>query len=85
MAREIVYKFSSCFINDIRSRRRVPPLIRQMCHPCSRWMQLRAAHQSLKTPDAIHLAAARHHSCAELWTNDGRLNSIAQGIAIKVI
>jgi hypothetical protein len=39
MAREIVYKFSSCFINDIRSRRRVPPLIRQMCHPCSRWVQ----------------------------------------------
>ena len=38
MAREIVYKFSSCFINDIRSRRRVPPLIRQMCHPCSRWV-----------------------------------------------
>jgi len=47
--------------------------------------RLRDAHQSLKTPDAIHLAAARHHGCAELWTNDGRLNSIAQGMAIKVI
>ena len=45
---------------------------------------LRATNQSLKTPDAIHLAAARYHGCAELWTNDGRLNTIAPGMARKV-
>lgn len=46
--------------------------------------QLRATHPSLKTPDAIHLAAALHHGCVELWTNDGRLNAIAPGLAVKV-
>ena len=46
--------------------------------------RLRAAHQSLKTPDAIHLAAAFHYGCAEFWTNDGRLNTIAPGMARKV-
>jgi uncharacterized protein len=46
--------------------------------------RLRASHQSLKTPDAIRLAAARHHGCAEFWTNDGRLNTIAPGMARKV-
>lgn len=46
--------------------------------------RLRAMHQSLKTPDAIHLAAARYHGCAELWTNDGRLNAVAPGMARRV-
>jgi predicted nucleic acid-binding protein len=31
---------------------------------------LRAAHPTLKTPDAIHLATALYHGCAEFWTND---------------
>jgi uncharacterized protein len=31
--------------------------------------QLRAQH-GLKTPDAIHLAAAIHAGCDEFWTND---------------
>lgn len=47
--------------------------------------QLRANHPKLKTPDAIHLAAAQHHGCAEFWTNDDRLNSIAAGLAVKVV
>jgi hypothetical protein len=38
-AREVVYKFSSRFINNTRSRRRVPELIRQMWRPCSRWVR----------------------------------------------
>jgi predicted nucleic acid-binding protein len=46
--------------------------------------RLRAMHQSLKTPDAIHLAAARYHGCVELWTNDGRLNAVVPGMARKV-
>ncbi|MDQ3012075.1 MAG: PIN domain-containing protein [Acidobacteriota bacterium] len=47
--------------------------------------ELRAAHPRLKTPDAVHLAAAAHHGCAEFWTNDDRLNAIAPGLAMKVI
>lgn len=47
--------------------------------------KLRANHSKLKTPDAIHLAAAVHHGCAEFWTNDDRLNTITPGLAMKVI
>nr|HMS41138.1 type II toxin-antitoxin system VapC family toxin [Pyrinomonadaceae bacterium] len=39
--------------------------------------QLRADFNSLKTPDALHLATALHHNCDEFWTNDNRLNLIA--------
>ncbi len=46
--------------------------------------QLRASHQGLKTPDALHLAAALQHGCTEFWTNDGRLNACAPGLAVKV-
>lgn len=38
--------------------------------------ELRALHR-LKTPDALHLATARYHGCAALWTNDDRLASVA--------
>ena len=31
------------------------------------------AHYGLKTPDALHLAAAIASDCEELWTNDKRL------------
>jgi len=31
----------------------------------------------LKTPDALHLAAALHAQCAQFWTNDKQLISIA--------
>lgn len=34
--------------------------------------QLRAQH-GIKTPDALHLAAAIHAGCDEFWTNDQRL------------
>ena len=34
---------------------------------------LRARFPSLKTPDAIHLAAATNYGCHEFWTNDNRL------------
>lgn len=39
---------------------------------------LRAAH-GLKTPDALHLAAALQAGCDEFWTNDQRLAQAAQG------
>ncbi|MBP8053248.1 MAG: type II toxin-antitoxin system VapC family toxin [Burkholderiaceae bacterium] len=40
--------------------------------------ELRAQH-NLKTPDAIHLAAAVHAGCDEIWTNDDRLAKAAAG------
>jgi predicted nucleic acid-binding protein len=45
---------------------------------------LRARH-ALKTPDALHLATALHHGCAEFWTNDDRLASAAGKIAVNVL
>ena len=39
--------------------------------------QLRASYPGLKTPDALHLATAQYFQCAELWTNDDRLQKIA--------
>jgi predicted nucleic acid-binding protein len=36
--------------------------------------RLRAKNQ-LKTPDALHLAAAVHAGCDELWTNDQQLKA----------
>lgn len=35
------------------------------------------AFQNIKTPDALHLAAAIHYGCTEFWTNDLRLKSAA--------
>ncbi len=45
--------------------------------------RLRAQHR-LKTPDALHLAAAIHTSCDEFWTNDDRLAQAAEG-CIQVV
>ncbi len=45
---------------------------------------LRARHM-LKTPDALHLAAAQTHGCDELWTNDGRLSAASHGLAVDVV
>jgi predicted nucleic acid-binding protein len=46
--------------------------------------RLRATYKSLKTPDAIHLAAAVHNGCAEFWTNDDRLKLVAPTVALAV-
>lgn len=46
--------------------------------------QLRA-HFGLKPPDALHLACAQHHGCAELWTNDDRLAQAGHGLARNVL
>lgn len=45
--------------------------------------ELRATHH-LKTPDALHLAAAIRAGCAEFWTNDRRLEQAAEG-RLKVV
>lgn len=39
--------------------------------------QLRVAH-GVKTPDALHLAAAIHTRCDQFWTNDGKLAKAAE-------
>jgi len=44
---------------------------------------LRAAH-GLKTPDALHLAAALVTGCHEFWTNDTRLAATA-GTRLQVV
>ena len=43
------------------------------------------ARFGLKTPDALHLACAQHHSCEALWTNDDRLSKAAHGLAVNIL
>lgn len=40
------------------------------------------AHRGLRTPDALHLAAAQLSGCTSLWTNDGQLASAAGPYAV---
>jgi len=47
-------------------------------------VELRARF-GLKTPDALHLAAAQFHRCSSLWTNDDRLATAAHGLAVNVM
>lgn len=46
--------------------------------------ELRARH-GLKTPDALHLAAAQLGGCTQLWTNDARLAAASKGLAVDVV
>ena len=46
--------------------------------------RLRAA-SSLRTPEALHLAAAQVHGCTSLWTNDARLAVAGRGLAVDVL
>ena len=39
------------------------------------------ARFNLKTPDALHLAAAQCHGCEALWTHDNRLDQASRGLA----
>lgn len=43
------------------------------------------ARFNLKTPDALHLAAAQCHGCEALWTNDNRLAQASRGLAQQVV
>jgi predicted nucleic acid-binding protein len=43
------------------------------------------ARFGLRTPDALHLACARHHRCDALWTNDDRLTRASLGLARNVL
>jgi predicted nucleic acid-binding protein len=46
--------------------------------------ELRARH-TIKTPDALHLATAQYHGCVGFWTNDDRLHTIAERLAVNVL
>jgi len=48
-----------------------------------RALSLRAQHR-VKTPDALYSATAIQHGCAEFWTNDGRLEQVAAGMAVNI-
>ncbi|MFF1539042.1 type II toxin-antitoxin system VapC family toxin [Microbacterium sp. NPDC058269] len=39
----------------------------------------------VKTPDAVHLAAAQIAGCTELWTNDRRLAAASHGLAVDIL
>ena len=43
----------------------------------TRAAELRAAHASLKLPDAIHAATALLHGCTTFLTNDARFETVA--------
>jgi len=43
------------------------------------------ARFGLRTPDALHLAAAQYHRCDAFWTNDDRLAHAARGLAITLL
>jgi predicted nucleic acid-binding protein len=42
------------------------------------------AQFGLRTPDALHLACARHHGYDVLWTNDDRLALASRGLARRI-
>ncbi len=42
------------------------------------------ARFGLRTPDALHLACAQHHSCDALWTNDDRLAQASGGLTRRI-
>lgn len=46
--------------------------------------ELRADY-GLKTPDALHLAAAQLAAAEQLWTNDKRLAAASRGLAVDVV
>lgn len=48
-----------------------------------RGAELRACH-GIRTPDALHLAAAQLHGCDQLWTNDYRMAAAASGLNVVV-
>ena len=50
---------------------------------CRRAAELRALN-GIRTPDALHLAAAQLSGCRALWTNDRRLAAASHGLAVDI-
>ena len=57
-------------------------LDKEIFHQAAR---LRADFIGLKTPDALHLAAAVYHNCDEFWTNDNRLDKVKPNLVKSVL
>lgn len=47
--------------------------------------KLRADFTGLKTPDALHPAAAVYHNCDEFWTNDNRLDKTIPSLVKNIL
>ena len=75
--KELVAKFENWF-----STVEVVPIDAEVFRKAA---QLRADFNSLKTPDAIHLATAIHYQCDEFWTNDNRLEPVAPSLIKNVL
>ena len=75
--KELVAKFENWF-----STVEVVPIDAEVFREAA---QLRADFNSLKTPDAIHLATAIHYQCDEFWTNDNRLEPVAPSLVKNVL
>ena len=43
------------------------------------------ARTGLRTPDALHLAAAQLSGCSALFTNDRRLAEASRGLAVDIV
>ena len=59
----------------------VTPLTAAVCDQAA---DLRARY-GLKTPDALHAAAAIAAGCGEFWTNDSRLSVLGPQIRVVVV
>jgi predicted nucleic acid-binding protein len=66
---------------DFFESARILPLSPAVCDLAA---ELRAQHR-LKTPDALHAAAAIFNSCDEFWTNDRRLTMLEPRLTLRVI
>lgn len=46
---------------------------------------LRASHPSLRTPDALHLSAAKYHGCTEFWTHEPKLERVETALVNNIL
>ena len=67
------------FVNALKQFRKLPLNEEHYI----RAAELRARY-NIKTPDALHLAAAQLHGCDQLWTNDDRLATVSHGLAVNI-
>jgi predicted nucleic acid-binding protein len=74
----LIDAFEDFFANRIVS---LVPLSRVVLDRAAR---IRAQHRAIKTPDALHLAAAIEAACDVFLTNDHRLRNFT-GITVEVI
>ncbi len=78
-ATQLLAEFDSFFASRDLRRARLTAAVFDLA------TELRAVN-NVKTPDALHLAAAIDRGCDEFWTNDQRLpKAIGNRIAIRIL